>query len=78
MTFKRSDYELNGELRKYTDVGCYPVFYVDKDNSCLCADCANNNDEEVFPLVAADVNWEDPELYCDECGERIESAYADN
>ena len=27
--------------------------------------------------LATDINWEDPSLYCDHCGERIESAYAE-
>lgn len=28
-------------------------------------------------VVATDVNWEDGELYCDNCNDRIESAYAE-
>jgi hypothetical protein len=28
-------------------------------------------------VEALDVNWEDPSLYCDHCGARIESAYAE-
>lgn len=28
-------------------------------------------------VVAYGVNWEDPDLYCDDCSERIESAYGD-
>jgi hypothetical protein len=27
--------------------------------------------------VALEVNWENPELFCDHCGNRIESAYAE-
>jgi len=27
--------------------------------------------------LGADINWENPFLYCDNCGERIESAYAE-
>jgi len=27
--------------------------------------------------VALQPNWEDPELFCDHCGSRIESAYAE-
>jgi len=27
--------------------------------------------------VAVEANWEDPALYCDCCGARIESAYAE-
>jgi hypothetical protein len=28
-------------------------------------------------VEALDVNWEDPDLFCDHCGNRIESAYAE-
>ena len=28
--------------------------------------------------LGCDVNWENPSLYCDHCGERIESAYAED
>jgi hypothetical protein len=28
-------------------------------------------------VEALDVNWENPDLYCDHCGARIESAYAE-
>jgi hypothetical protein len=27
--------------------------------------------------AGADVNWENPDLYCAHCGERIKSAYAE-
>ncbi len=30
-----------------------------------------------WAIVGFDVNWEDPELYCSDSGERIESAYAE-
>lgn len=74
---------------KYTTVGSYPVFFLTDDGGALSYDCAF---EEVFIIarairdessggwrvVAFDVNWEDPDLYCDHTGERIESAYAEN
>ena len=72
----------DGTLPKYSSVGCYPLFYLDGENSVLCADCANesDNDDELdkFRPVACDANWEDPSLYCDQCSTRIESAYADD
>jgi hypothetical protein len=77
--FDLTDYIMgNGELRSYTMIGCYPLFYLDKGNNCLCPKCASENDEFNEPLIAVDVNWEDPDLYCDHCSARIESAYADN
>ena len=73
-----SEYIMNdGKLRSYTPIGGYPLFYV-TDNNCLCSNCADNNDPEYDPIVAVDVNWENSDLYCDECSARIDSAYADN
>lgn len=70
----------DGRLAKFTSFGCYPLFYLDGESEILCADCANalecDEDEPRTP-TATDVNWEDPELHCDECGARIESAYAE-
>ena len=31
-----------------------------------------------WALEAADINWEDASLYCDNCNNRIESAYAED
>ena len=73
-----SDYVMNdGKLRSYTSIGGYPLFYVTKSNNCLCPNCADNNDLD-DSIVAVDANWENPDLYCDQCSARIESAYADN
>jgi len=80
MVINLHDYILKstGKLRKYTDLGCYPLLYVTKSNQCLCADCATNNDEDYDPIVAVDANWENPLLFCDDCNNRIESAYAED
>lgn len=75
--------ELEGKLVKYTSLGCYPVFYLDSEGSVLCADCANMADASDLPAddecrpVTQGANWEDPDLYCDDCHARIESAYAE-
>lgn len=37
----------------------------------------NPNSDKGWEVVAVDVNWEDASLYCDECSQRIESAYAE-
>lgn len=72
-----------GRWPKYTDLGCYPLFYVCRDMGTLCADCMNGEDAKVgheeaeWDVVDFDVNWEDPAMLCDHCGERIESAYAE-
>ncbi len=67
----------NGNLPAYAWPGGYPIFYLDSENNVLCPSCANQNDEYTAPIVAHDCNWEDPDLYCDHCDNRIESAYAE-
>lgn len=59
--------------------GGYPVYHVTPDANVLCPACARESERHGSddPPEASDVNWEDPELYCDDCGERIESAYAE-
>lgn len=70
--------ELAGKLVKFTSIGCYPVYYLDSEGNTVCADCANDDDHDGNAPSAAGVNWEDPDLYCDECSKRIESAYAED
>lgn len=35
-------------------------------------------DTDGYCVVAHDVNWEDASMHCDDCGQRIESAYAED
>jgi hypothetical protein len=75
----------DGRLERFGDGG-YPLYYVlstkeyrggvSQEIACpKCAtDCHENSTETTVTHV--DVNWEDPDLYCD-CGERIPSAYAE-
>jgi hypothetical protein len=70
-----------GKLDKYTSVGCYPLFYVVrcfKDEAVWCARCCNEATDPDAVIIACDANWEDPDLTCDACSERIESAYAED
>jgi len=73
-----------GELGAYAWPGGYPVFYVTGPKSCdvVCPKCANDPSTglDAFggeKLSACDINYENPNLWCD-CGERIPSAYADD
>jgi hypothetical protein len=71
----------DGSLSAYAWPGGYPIFYLDNQNSVLCARCAQKNysePEPVFFIVAADANYENDSLYCDECSDRIECAYGSN
>ena len=61
-----------GKLSKFTNVGGYPIFYVNMRQEHLCSECA---DEEVENLKSAHVNWEYKGLSCDECSTAIEHAY---
>ena len=64
--------------------GGYPIYYLSSDCETICAHCANSPDFRTWDgadlehlIIASDVNWEDPSMYCANCNERIESAYAD-
>jgi hypothetical protein len=69
----------------YAWSGGYPLFALTNDGACLCKDCAKTERNTIgtttgsdgWTVEALDVNWEDPDLYCDHCGSRIESAYAE-
>ncbi len=69
----------DGSLPSFAWPGGYPLYYLTRQGNVVCPDCANDPDvsEDDAP-EACDANWEDPDLYCDGCGERIESAYADD
>ena len=76
----------DGRFSAYAWPGGYPVFHVCDDGAYLCPKCANapqwrhggHSDETAWRdgwlIIGSDINWEDPDLYCDHCGERIESA----
>jgi hypothetical protein len=75
--------DTDGRLSKWAWPGGYPLFYLDGQNSLLCPDCARKSDEDPdevpgFKPVACDANWEDPDLFCDNCSTRIESAYVED
>lgn len=77
----------DGSVHRYAWPGGYPLYYMTADCGVLCPLCvdaeaeviaeADATNDEQWRLIAADVNWEDPRLYCDHCDERIESAYAE-
>ena len=84
--FKRADYQLeSGKMQSFAFPGGYPVYYVAKDCGILCPDCASlpecaqaTPDDTQWFLVGADCNYEDTALFCDHCGNRIESAYCED
>ncbi len=72
----------------YSSVGSYPMFAVTSDGAALCHKCCKSEASQIgkpsgdchdqWRIVGLDVNWEDSSLYCDHCGNRIESAYAED
>lgn len=73
---------------KYAWPGGYPLFIVCNDGACLCTDCAKKEYHQIahdtvkgwgtgWDVAAAAVNWEDSDLYCDNCNKQIESAYGE-
>jgi hypothetical protein len=80
MLLPRNEY---GSLRANTELGGYPFYYIDGDGSVLCPKCGQRSDEDPdevpqFKPVGYGINWEDPCLFCDDCSERIPSAYAED
>lgn len=75
-------------FEKYSFPGMYPIYYVEiqgrHNQTILCPDCANDFSESIdFDSLAdydviEDANYENISLYCDNCGERIESAYCED
>lgn len=73
----------------YAWPGGYPRFFVTSDGAALSYESALHNQDLILDaietqsndgwrVVGCDINWEDSCLYCDDTGERIESAYAEN
>jgi len=77
-------YDDDGKFSAYAWPGGYPIFEIMADGETLCVKCANSdapvhtdapNDD--WRIISSEINWEDSELYCVHCGDRIESAYAE-
>lgn len=86
--FDRVSEEYHGQRRwpAYAWPGGYPIYYVTVDGGVLCPKCANENLaettnadpdtlDEQWAIQGNDVNWEDEDLICDNCNQKIESAY---
>lgn len=69
--------------------GGYPLYFITSDGGTLSFASAKRNLRSILSsirdgsndgwcVVACEANWENPELYCDDSGERIESAYAED
>lgn len=73
------------EWERWAWPGGYPLYYLCADGGVLCSKCANTeikltsavDADDQWKIVAADINYEDPYLVCDHCGEYCESAYGE-
>lgn len=74
---------------RYSSLGSYPKFYYTKDGDVLSHEAVKENltqirramlrqDDKNWCIVGVEINWEDPNLYCADTGERIPSAYAED
>ena len=87
MTTKSESLRLADSLAAspFSSIGCYPLFAATSDGAALCHRCCKSEREAIgtttgsdgWTVVSIEPNWEDPDLYCDHCGDRIESAYAE-
>lgn len=75
-----------GQLRlpRYTMIGSYPLLYVQRDGSILCADCAMriargefDTSNRNYDVIGSQVHWEGAPYVCENCIEDIPSAYGD-
>lgn len=78
LKFERNSWE------PYAWPGGYEITYYTKDGGTLCHQCSNKElprtldlDDDQFYIVAADINYEDNDSYCDHCNRHILPAYGD-
>lgn len=73
----------------WTWPGAYPVYFIMSDGEALSWQSAKENEAIIceaiesgsdcgWRVVAADINYEDPALFCCHSNKRIESAYAED
>lgn len=69
------------EWPSYAWPGGYPFAYTTRDGGCLCPDCSNENlyltldGDDQWRIIDRYVVWEGSDLYCDNCGKKIDPAY---
>ena len=67
----------DGKLPAYAWPGGYPILYLDKENSTLCPDCAQEPDGVFGDVVAWFIHYEGSPEQCEECGKMTDSVYGD-
>lgn len=83
--------DFNAALKEgpYTSIGSYPIFFITSYGDAISYKTAKKEAREIrraikendkygdMRVVAADVNWENTDLYDSVTGDRIESAYGE-
>jgi hypothetical protein len=74
---------------QYAWPGGYPLYFIADDGEPLSFEAVRDQVKQVmweikhktaragWRVIACQVNWEDPDLYCAHSGRRIESAYCE-
>ena len=75
--YKHMGIEPGQPLPAFAWPGLYPLFYWDEENTPLCSTCANI-DGYTEDIIGGEINWEDTDLRCCDCGNSIPSAYDNN
>lgn len=78
--------ELQNYVQPYAWPGGYTVFYLDRRDNVMCPTCVERNilsatdmnPQNSEAITSHGINYEDPAMFCDQCGERIKSAYAED
>jgi len=86
-----STLDLKNLIRQpYAWPGGYPRYAIMADCEALCVKCCKSEFKLILKetrdkgtrsgwcFYGVDINWEDNDLYCVHCGDRIESAYGDD
>lgn len=73
--------KIDGKYPAFAWPGGYTLHYVMDDGESLCADCANlpethiGGEADGWRIEGSDINYEDSDLCCAHCGERIPASY---
>lgn len=68
---------------RYAWPGGYPLYAVTNDGAALCHACCGSQREWIgtttgsdgWCVIGMDVNWDETDLTCDHCGDKVEAAF---
>lgn len=83
---RASQFKATVRAGKYAWPGGYPLYFICDDGEAVCFDCAkkeahnvlsalNDKRSDGWRVTGCDVNYEDADLPCAACGNKIEVAY---